>query len=141
MPSYHVSRAYVNNVNITNTTVNTTVVNNYYNTTVINKTTVTNVTYVNQRVTGAVSVTSASSIHIRSIGLQELGQIRRTGSGLRSSCCDHAGCRAFAAGCSRLWRYRDGTSSSGTANPRCGCEDDSSSATSVVCQAAASDSG
>jgi hypothetical protein len=58
VPSYHVSRAYVNNVNITNTTVNTTVVNNYYNTTVINRTTVTNVTYVNQRVTGAVSVTS-----------------------------------------------------------------------------------
>src|SRR5271170_5192624 len=58
VPSYHVSRAYVNNVNITNTTVNTTVVNNYYNTTVINKTTVTNVTYVNQRVTGAVSVTT-----------------------------------------------------------------------------------
>ena len=58
VPSYHVSRAYVNNVNITNTTVNTTVVNNYYNTTVINKTTVTNVTYVNQRVTGAVSATT-----------------------------------------------------------------------------------
>jgi hypothetical protein len=58
VPSYHVSRAYVNNVNITNTTVNTTVVNNYYNTTVVNRTTVTNVTYVNQRVTGAVSVTS-----------------------------------------------------------------------------------
>ncbi len=58
VPSYHVSRAYVNNVNITNTTVNTTVVNNYYNTTVINKTTVTNVTYVNQRVPGAVSATT-----------------------------------------------------------------------------------
>src|SRR5580704_2217881 len=58
VPSYPVSRTYVNNVNVTNTTVNTTVVNNYYNTTVINRTTVTNVTYVNQRVTGAVSVTS-----------------------------------------------------------------------------------
>ncbi len=58
VPSYPVSRSYVNNVNITNTTVNTTVVNNYYNTTVINKTTVTNVTYVNQRVPGAVSATT-----------------------------------------------------------------------------------
>jgi hypothetical protein len=38
--------------------VNTTVVNNYYNTTVINKTTVNNVTYVNQRVPGAVSATT-----------------------------------------------------------------------------------
>jgi hypothetical protein len=58
VPSYHVSRNYVNNVNVTNTTVNTTVVNNYYNTTVINKTTVNNVTYVNQRVPGAVTATT-----------------------------------------------------------------------------------
>jgi hypothetical protein len=58
VPSYHVSRNYVNNVNVTNTTVNTTVVNNYYNTTVVNKTTVNNVTYVNQRVPGAVSATT-----------------------------------------------------------------------------------
>jgi hypothetical protein len=58
VPSYHVSRRYVNNVNITNTTVNTTVVNNYYNNVVVNKTTVNNVTYVNQRVPGAVTATS-----------------------------------------------------------------------------------
>jgi hypothetical protein len=58
VPSYRVSRTYVNNVNITNTTVNTTVVNNYYNTVVVNKTTVNNVTYVNQRVPGAVTATS-----------------------------------------------------------------------------------
>lgn len=61
VPSYRVSRAYVNNVNITNTTVNTTVVNNYYNTVVVNKTQVTNVTYVNQRVAGAVTATSAQA--------------------------------------------------------------------------------
>jgi hypothetical protein len=58
VPSYRVSRRYVNNVNVTNTTVNTTVVNNYYNTVVVNKTTVNNVTYVNQRVPGAVTATS-----------------------------------------------------------------------------------
>jgi hypothetical protein len=58
VPSYHVSQAYVTNINITNTRVEATVVNNYYNTTVINKTTVTNVTYVNQRVVGAVAVTT-----------------------------------------------------------------------------------
>ncbi|HEX7288086.1 MAG TPA: DUF6600 domain-containing protein [Candidatus Angelobacter sp.] len=40
VPSYRVSRTYVNNVNISNTTVNTTVINNYYNTTVINRTTI-----------------------------------------------------------------------------------------------------
>jgi FecR protein len=60
VPSYRVSRNYVNNVNISNTTVNTTVVNNYYNTTVVNKN-VTNVTYVNQRVPGAVTATSTTA--------------------------------------------------------------------------------
>ena len=58
VPSYRVSERYVENVNISNTTVNRTVINNYYQTTVVNKTTVTNVTYVNQRVPGAVMATS-----------------------------------------------------------------------------------
>jgi hypothetical protein len=67
VPSYHVSRAYVNNVNISNTTVNQTVINNYYNTTVVNKnvtvnnTNVTNVRYVNQGVPGAVTATSGQT--------------------------------------------------------------------------------
>jgi hypothetical protein len=59
VPSYPVSRTYVNQINVTNTTVNTTVVNNYYNTVVVNKnTTVTNIKYVNQTVPGAVTATS-----------------------------------------------------------------------------------
>jgi hypothetical protein len=64
VPSYPVSRTYVNNVNVSNTTVNTTVVNNYYNTTVVNQNTnvtnvnVTNVKYVNQTVPGAVAATT-----------------------------------------------------------------------------------
>src|SRR5258708_9912919 len=58
VPSYPVSRRYVTNVNISNTTVNTTVVNNYYNTTVINKNTTVNQTFVNQRVPGAVAATT-----------------------------------------------------------------------------------
>jgi hypothetical protein len=62
VPAYHVSRNYVNNVNVSNTTVNTTVVNNYYNTVVVNKSVnVTNVTYVNQRVPGAVAATSSQA--------------------------------------------------------------------------------
>ena len=60
MPSYHVSREYVNRVNISNTTVNTTTVTNVYNTTIINNrttnTTITNVTYANRNVQGAVTV-------------------------------------------------------------------------------------
>src|ERR1700756_5771473 len=60
VPSYHVSRTYITNVNVSNTTVNQNVVNNYYNTTVINKN-VTNVTYVNQRVAGGVTATSGQS--------------------------------------------------------------------------------
>ena len=60
VPSYHVSREYVNRVNISNTTVNTTTVTNIYNTTIINNnsnnTTITNVTYANRNVQGAVTV-------------------------------------------------------------------------------------
>jgi hypothetical protein len=59
VPSYRVSRNYVNNVNVSNTTVNTTVVNNYYNTTVVNNNVnVTNMKYVNQSVPGAVAATT-----------------------------------------------------------------------------------
>jgi hypothetical protein len=59
VPSYPVSRTYINNVNISNTTVNQTVINNYYNTTIVNKNvTVNNVKYVNQSVPGAVTATS-----------------------------------------------------------------------------------
>jgi hypothetical protein len=65
VPSYPVSRTYVTNVNVSNTTVNTTVVNNYYNTTIVNRnttvinnTTVIHQTYVNQRVAGAVTATT-----------------------------------------------------------------------------------
>jgi hypothetical protein len=57
VPSYRVSRTYVNNVNVTNTSVNITQVTNVYNTVVINKT-VTNITYANQRVNGGVTVVS-----------------------------------------------------------------------------------
>ena len=60
VPSYAVSRAYVNRVNITNTTVNTTVVNNYYTNVVVNKN-VTNVRYVNQTAPGAVTATSTQT--------------------------------------------------------------------------------
>jgi len=59
VPSYRVSQRYVENVNVSNTTVNRTVINNYYQKTVVNNnTTVNNVTYVNQRVPGAVMATS-----------------------------------------------------------------------------------
>ena len=59
VPSYRVSRNYVNNVNVSNTTVNSTVVNNYYNTTIVNNNVnVTNVRYVNQSVPGAVAATT-----------------------------------------------------------------------------------
>ncbi len=57
VPPYRVSRGYMNQVNISNTTVNTTVITNVYNTTIINKsTTITNVTYANRNVQGAVMV-------------------------------------------------------------------------------------
>ena len=141
VPSYHVSRAYVNNVNITNTTVNTTVVNNYYNTTVINKTTVTNVTYVNQRVTGAVSVTTPQAFTSAQSVSKNSVRFDATGSGFRASCCDHAGRCAFEAGRSRSRCYRVSAATRCTTKPGRSCEDCSASATSVVRQAARSDSG
>jgi hypothetical protein len=52
----------VTNINVTNTRVETTVVNNYYTNVVVNKqVNVTNVTYVNQRVNGAVTATSGAT--------------------------------------------------------------------------------
>src|SRR5215471_913373 len=62
-PSYHVSQTYVQNVNITNTTIiNRTQVTNVYNTVYVNKTTnVTNITYQNQHVNNAVTATSQAS--------------------------------------------------------------------------------
>jgi len=59
VPGYRVSRRYVTNVNITNTTVNVTRVTNVYNTVIVNRnTTVNNITYVNQRVNNGVTVVS-----------------------------------------------------------------------------------
>jgi hypothetical protein len=56
VPSYNVSRSYVNRVNVSNTTVNETTITNVYNTTIVNKTTnITNVNYVNRQVAGAVT--------------------------------------------------------------------------------------
>lgn len=57
VPAYRVSRAYVNNVNITNTSVNVTRVMNVYNTVIVNKT-VNDITYVNQHVSNSVTVVS-----------------------------------------------------------------------------------
>jgi hypothetical protein len=55
-PSYPVSRTYFNNVNTSNTTVNNTTITNVYN-----NRSVTNVTYVNQRVPGAVIAMPAAA--------------------------------------------------------------------------------
>jgi len=59
VPSYHVSRYYVNQVNVTNTVVNVTRVTDVYNYYTTNKTTVINrVTYANQTAPNAVTAVS-----------------------------------------------------------------------------------
>jgi hypothetical protein len=68
VPAYHVSRNYVNQVNVTNTVVNVTKVTNVYNTTVINNRTtvvnnnannnVTKIVYVNQSAPNGVTAVS-----------------------------------------------------------------------------------
>jgi len=62
VPSYHVSRGYITNVNVSNTVVNQTVINNYYNTTVVDRrVSVNRVTYMNQGIRGGVTVTNSES--------------------------------------------------------------------------------
>ena len=58
VPSYPVSAGYMNQVNVSNTTVSTTTVTNVYNTTIINNktTNITNITYANRNVANAVTV-------------------------------------------------------------------------------------
>jgi hypothetical protein len=76
VPSYHVSRNYVNQVNVTNTVVNVTKVTNVYNNTVINNnnTTVVNnnvtkIVYVNQTAPNAVTAVSRETfVNARPVG-------------------------------------------------------------------------
>ncbi len=70
LPGYRVSRRYVDNVNITNTTVSITRVTNVYNTVIVNRsTTVNNIRYVNQRVNNGVTVVSHDTfVNARPVG-------------------------------------------------------------------------
>jgi hypothetical protein len=62
VPSYQVSRGYVDRVNVSNTNVSTTTVTNIYNTTIVNNTTtINNVTYANRNVSGAVTAVPQQS--------------------------------------------------------------------------------
>lgn len=83
VPGYHVSPAYVRNVNVSNTTiVNNTYITNVYE----NK--VTNITYVNQRAPGAVTAVSQSTFtsaqpirgHTVQIPPNEVGRLRPGGA-------------------------------------------------------------
>jgi len=65
LPSYRVSRTYVNNVNITNTTVNITKVTNVYNTVVINRTA--NNIYANQHSNGVTVVSRDAFVNARPV--------------------------------------------------------------------------
>ena len=68
VPGYHVSRAYVNNVNVTNTSVNITRVTNVYNTVIVNKsTTINNITYVNQHSTAVTVVSHDAFVNARPV--------------------------------------------------------------------------
>lgn len=63
VPSYRASPAYFHRVNVTNTVVNNVTVTNVYNTTYVNRSTaVTNVRYMNQNVSGAVTAVPQSAM-------------------------------------------------------------------------------
>jgi hypothetical protein len=57
IPGYHVSRGYVNSVNVTNTAVNVTRVTNVYNAVVVNRD-FSNIAYANRNVSGGVTAVS-----------------------------------------------------------------------------------
>ena len=59
IPGYRVSRAYLNRLNVTNTTVSVSRITNVYNAMVVNRsTTVNNITYANRGMSGGVTVVS-----------------------------------------------------------------------------------
>ncbi len=66
VPSYHVSRTYVNQVNVTNTVVNVTKVTNVYNNYTTNNVTVNRITYVNQ--TSVTAVSRDTFVNARPVG-------------------------------------------------------------------------
>ena len=70
VPAYHVSRGYVNQVNVTNTVVNVTKVTNVYNYyTVHNNTNITRVTYINQTAPNAMTAVSRETfVNARPVG-------------------------------------------------------------------------
>ncbi len=69
IPGYRVSRRYVNNINITNTTVSVTRVTNVYNTVIVNRsTTINHVTYVNRRTNGVTVVSHDAFVNARPVG-------------------------------------------------------------------------
>ena len=61
IPSYHVSRNYFTNVNVSNTTINNTVINNYYGNYSAGNVNYNQITYANRQVAGAVTAVPAAA--------------------------------------------------------------------------------
>jgi hypothetical protein len=61
IPSYHVSRDYFTNVNVSNTTINNTVINNYYGNYSAGNVNYNQITYANRNVAGAVTAVPVSA--------------------------------------------------------------------------------
>jgi len=61
IPSYHVSRNYFTNVNVSNTTINNTVINNYYGNYSAGNVNYNQITYANRQVAGAVTAVPVSA--------------------------------------------------------------------------------
>jgi hypothetical protein len=61
IPSYHVSRSYFTNVNVSNTVINNTVINNYYGNYSAGNVNYNQITYANRNVNGAVTAVPVSA--------------------------------------------------------------------------------
>ncbi len=137
VPSYRVSRTYVNNVNISNTTVNQTVINNYYNTTVVNKNVtvnnnVTNVHYMNQGVPGRGHGHFRPDVHFRAPRELQFGRHRSQADRLCSGGC-FGPCRCPAkAGRHRRGCSHESASPCRVADPPSGRQDRTSASPTSV---------
>ncbi len=144
VPSYRVSEAYVTRVNVSSTTVNVTQVTNIYRTTIVNhNTTITNITYANRNVAGAVTAvpqrafTSAQPVARAAVAVnaQQIAAAPMTATSCGGS---HARERAGRKGC-----YRgacDGASGGGGESSG-GSQENSASASGAICKTAAGTGG
>jgi hypothetical protein len=144
VPSYHVSAGYMTRLNVSNTTVSTTVITNVYNTTIVNNTTnITNITYANRTVQGAVTAVPqnafASAQPVAQVAVAVNAQQIASSTRDRAGCgCSHA---ASGAGSEGFYCGPCGCAAGSSDEPAGGREEDSASASARAVRKTAAGAG